>query len=131
MKKSMLLFLICIGFAKMQAATPTTIAGVAYAVKSSEPSLRTPPHDAAQATILSPVSPRVRHLFPVKDVKGLLLTCVAPEIETNPNTDVFSDCTLAPGRTLDDVMHTFIGAIHFIQNEEIQEQADHLKATQK
>jgi hypothetical protein len=54
----------------------------------------------------------------------LLLTCIAPEIDTNPDTDVFHDCTLAPGRTLDDVMHTFIGAIHFVQNQQIKERSE-------
>jgi len=111
-----LLFLACISSAKMQAAAPITAASVSYTVKSREPGLKKQTPDADQATVLSPVSPLVRHLFPVNDAKGLLLTCIAPEIETNPNTDLFSDCTLAPGRTLDDVMHTFIGAIHYIQN---------------
>jgi len=125
-----LLILICVSCAKMQAAAPRTAAGVSE-VKSSEPGLKTQALDAAPATVPSPDPLRARHLFPVNDAKGLLLTCIAPEIETNPNTDLFSDCTLAPGRTLDDVMHTFVGAIHYIQNEEKQEQADQQKATQK
>lgn len=62
-----------------------------------------------------------RHLFPVNDEKGLLLTCVAPEIETNANTDIFNHCTLAPGRTLDDVMHSFIQGIHEEQNQRMKE----------
>jgi hypothetical protein len=60
----------------------------------------------------------------VNDEKGLLLTCIAPEIETNPDTDTFNGCSLAAGRTLDDVMHTFIGAIHHEQNEQLKERAD-------
>jgi hypothetical protein len=100
-------------------------------VKSSEPGLKKQTLDVTPATVRSPVAPHVRHLFPVNDTKGLLLTCIAPEIESNPNTDLFSNCALAPGRTLDDVMHTFIGAIHYIQNEEIQERAEQQKATQK
>jgi hypothetical protein len=42
------------------------------------------------------------------DEKGLLLTCIAPEIDKNADTDIFTDCALAPGRTLDDVMHSFV-----------------------
>ena len=62
--------------------------------------------------------------FQVNDEKGLLLTCIAPQIETNPDTDLFNGCTLAPGRTLDDVMHTFIGAIHFVQNQQMKERSE-------
>jgi hypothetical protein len=65
--------------------------------------------------------------FRVNDQKGLLMTCVAPEIDTNPDTDVFSNCALAPGRTLEDVMHTFIQALHFVQNQQTQQRADWLK----
>jgi len=65
-----------------------------------------------------------RQLFPVQDEKGLLLTCVAPEIETNKDTDIFKDCTLAPGRTLDDVMHSFIGAMHEEQRKHAREQSE-------
>ena len=65
----------------------------------------------------------VRHRFPVIDEQGLLLTCIAPEIEANSETDVFKNCTLAPGRTLDDVMHTFIGAIHAEQRRQAEEHA--------
>ena len=52
------------------------------------------------------------------------MTCTAPEIDTNPDTDVFRDCKLAPGRTLDDVMHTFIQAIHVEENERTKERAE-------
>ncbi len=62
-------------------------------------------------------SPAERHLFPVRDEKGLLLTCVAPELDKNSETDFFKDCTLAPGRTLDDVMHSFVKAIHQEQQQ--------------
>ena len=65
-----------------------------------------------------------RHLFPVNDAKGLLLTCIAPEIETNTDTDLFTDCTLAPGRTLDDVMHSFVAALHYVQKEQMKERAE-------
>jgi hypothetical protein len=44
-------------------------------------------------------------------------------METNSETDVFNNCTLAPGRTLDDVMHSFIRAIHQEQREQLKDQA--------
>jgi hypothetical protein len=66
---------------------------------------------------------RTRHLFQVNDEKGLLLTCIAPDIETNSETDVFKNCALAPGRTLDDLMHSFVRGIHAEQNERLKEQA--------
>lgn len=68
------------------------------------------------------------HVFPVNDEKGLLLTCIAPEIATNPNTDVFEDCTLAPGRTLNEVMHSFVGAMHAEQKQHEQERTNWEKA---
>ena len=57
-----------------------------------------------------------QHFFTVNDEKGLVLTCIAPEIDTNPDTDLFKSCHLAPGRTLDDVMHSFIHGIHYEQS---------------
>ena len=67
-------------------------------------------------------SPEARHLFPVSDEKGLLLSCVAPELDTNRETDDFKNCVLAPGRTLDDVMHSFVRGIH---EEERQLRGEH------
>jgi hypothetical protein len=52
----------------------------------------------------------------VNDVKGLVLTCVALEIDTNADTNLFKSCTLAPSRTLDGGMHTFIQGIHYEQS---------------
>ena len=70
---------------------------------------------------------RIR-VFPVNDEKGLLLTCIAPELATNPNTDMFEDCTLAPGRSLNEVMHSFVGAMHAEQEQHEQERLDWEKA---
>ena len=78
--------------------------------------------DTPPATLSVPGSPAARHLFPVRDEKGLLLTCIAPELDTNKDTDVFNNCSLAPGRTLDDVMHSFIKAFH---QEQRWQAADH------
>jgi hypothetical protein len=73
----------------------------------------------APSSAAAPANPR--HLFTVNDEKGLLLSCVAPEIDTNPDTDLFKSCALAPGRTLDDVMHTFVQGIHTEQSEHKKE----------
>jgi hypothetical protein len=64
------------------------------------------------------------HLFKVSDEKGLVLTCIAPEIDTNADTDVFKSCTLAPGRSLDDVMHIFVQGIHYEQSQHQKERED-------
>jgi hypothetical protein len=64
------------------------------------------------------------HRFPVMDEKGLLLTCIAPELEKDKETDVFKDCSLAPGRTLDDVMHSFVQGIHEEQRLRMKEHSD-------
>jgi len=71
------------------------------------------------------------HLFTVIDEKGLVLTCIAPEIDTNADTDVFKSCTLAPGRTLDDVMHTFVQGIHYEQSEHKKEREEWQKALEE
>ena len=89
--------------------------------------LRTCSTDKAHQAAQTPASRPKGHTFQVNDEKGLLLTCVAPELDTNPDTDIFNSCTLAPGRTLDDVMHTFIQAIHFVQNEQAMERAEWYK----
>ena len=95
----------------------------------SPPSLSTQPRLSSPAPVAASAasSPRAGHTFEVKDEKGLLLTCIAPQIDADPDTDIFNSCSLAQGRTLDDVMHTFIQAIHFVQNEHAKERAELLK----
>jgi hypothetical protein len=100
--------------------SPTPVA----AKQASETATQTQLLKAAPASSPTPDSARKSLAFQVNDVKGLLLTCIAPQLDTDPNTDIFNGCTLAPGRTLDDVMHTFIQAIHFIQNEQLKERAE-------
>jgi len=90
--------------------------------KISEPATQKHLFKSSSAAASAPANPG--HTFAVNDEKGLLLTCIAPEIDSNPDTDAFNSCTLAPGRTLDDVMHTFIGAIHHEQNEQVKERAE-------
>ena len=76
----------------------------------------------AAASTAGPANPG--HFYTVTDVKGLLLTCIAPEMYTNADTDLFKSCTLAPGRTLDDVMHTFIQGVHYEQSQHEKEREE-------
>jgi hypothetical protein len=86
-------------------------------------------NQAAQSPSLRPVTPTQSggspanpdHLFTVNDEKGVVLTCIAPQLEINPDTDLFKSCALAPGRTLDDLMHTFVQGIHYEQSEHQKE----------
>jgi hypothetical protein len=104
---------------------PSAVSPSTGNTKTSEPDtklLKNPAVDSSASSI------RKSHLFPVNNEKGLLLTCVAPDIETNANTDLFEDCTLAPGRTLNDVMHSFVGAMHTVESQRAQERAEWNKA---
>lgn len=116
-----------ITFAAAQTAASTLAPSVVGTTKTPQPAPRTDRLKIAQQAASAPTSSQTRHLFPVKDAKGLLVTCIAPEIDVNPDTDVFQNCMLAPGRTLDDVMHTFIGAIHYVQNQQIKEPSERPK----
>jgi hypothetical protein len=86
------------------------------------------PDFASQAQFLKRTSAAAAHapslLFTVNDEKGTVLTCIAPEIETNADTDVFKNCTLAPGRSLDDVMHIFVRGIHYEQSQHQKEREE-------
>jgi hypothetical protein len=117
MKAHTALLSLAILFALAGAEAGASTSTVAASARVKEVS-KAPP-----ATLSAPDLPTVRHRFPVMDEKGLLLTCIAPEIETNSDTDVFKNCTLAPGRTLDDVMHTFVSAIHAEQRRQAEERA--------
>jgi hypothetical protein len=70
------------------------------------------------------LAPWPEHMFAVNDANGLLLACTAPEIDTDIETDVFNGCTLAPGRTLDDVMHTLVQGNHFERNRHKMEREE-------
>jgi hypothetical protein len=124
-----LLFLGSVSFAQLLSASTTTKPVVS--AKNNPPDSPSQIFKTAPEVAASPDHPLPNHAFPVRDVKGLLLTCIAPEIDSNPDTDLFKSCTLAPGRTLDDVMHTFIGAMHFLQKEAIKESADLSNGSQK
>lgn len=113
---------IAVAAAKAAASPMPSTSGSAK--PGSGPATLTKPLAATPAPEPGSHPPAGDHTFKVNDVKGLLLTCVAPQIDTNPDTDLFNSCALAPGRTLDDVMHTFIQAIHFEQNERAKERAE-------
>jgi hypothetical protein len=111
---------VSITFAAVQAAASSY--GVAR--NSSGPARQAKPVTPTPPPASDSHPPAGDHTFQVNDVKGLLLTCIAPQIDTDPNTDIFNSCALAPGRTLDDVMHTFIQAIHLVQVEQAKERAE-------
>ena len=78
----------------------------------------TPPLKAAPVGNLNPVPlhtapSNIALNFTVADAKGLLLTCAKQQIDTN----TFSGCTLAPGRTLDDLMTSIVRAIRAEQEK--------------
>jgi hypothetical protein len=115
---------VSIAFALARASAATSATTPADAKKNSEPAIqsqlfKTPSNPASNNS-----SPNRGLTFQVNDEKGLLLTCIAPQIETNPDTDIFKSCALAPGRTLDDVMHTFIQGIHYEQDQHQKERAE-------
>jgi len=131
MKAHVVLVSLAVSFALAgaHAAASTTVPASARAGKLPTPVTET--SKATPAALSTADSPTARHLFPVRDEKGLLLTCVAPEMDTNSDTDVFNNCTLAPGRTLDDVMHSFIRGIHAEQHLQVKEQAEPHKGTEE
>ena len=126
MKKLAALLVLAISVALAPAKAPaSTLAPPPVAAKqASDTATQTQLLKAAPTSEPTPDSARKSHAFQVNDLKGLLLPCIAPQLDTDPDTDIFNSCTLAPGRTLDDVMHTFIQAIHFIQNEQQKERAE-------
>jgi hypothetical protein len=131
MKAHVVLVSLAVSFALTgaHAAASTTVLASARAAKPPAPA--TEISKATPAALSTADSSIARHLFPVRDERGLLLTCVAPEMDTNSETDVFNNCTLAPGRTLDDVMHSFIRGIHEEQNQRLKEQAGSQKDTEE
>jgi hypothetical protein len=99
----------------------------ARATMTSEPTTQTRLFKSSPSAASTKGSANTDKTFRVNDEKGLLMTCIAPQIDTNPETDIFNNCALAPGRTLEDVMHTFIQAIHFVQDQQAKERAEWLK----
>ena len=115
---ALLTFAAWVAFSCAKGAANTVTSSSIGAQKNSRSTLQFQPSPE-----LSPAgSPARSHLFPVMDEKGLLLTCIAPEIDRNADTDIFTDCALAPGRTLDDVMHSFVSTIHNEHNQQSKKQ---------
>jgi hypothetical protein len=115
---ALLTFAACLACPCAKGAANTVTSSSVGTLKNSRTTLQ------LQATSeLSPTgSPARSHLFPVRDEKGPLMTCIAPEIDKNADTDIFTDCALAPGRTLNDVMHAFVSTIHYEHNQRSREQ---------
>jgi hypothetical protein len=109
---------------QISASTP---AATSSARKSSVPAPQTQVLEPTPASVSDTAPFKPTHFFTVNDAKGLVLTCIAPEIDSNPDTDVFKSCALAPGRTLDDMMHVFIQGIHYEQSEHKREREEWLK----
>jgi hypothetical protein len=115
----LLAIVVSISFTAAQAAASTLLAK-----KRSEPASQSRLQKVTPAPESSDEALARRHVFKVNDVKGVLLTCIAPQLDTDPDTDTFNSCTLAPGRTLDDVIHTFVQGIHYEQKQQLKERAE-------
>ena len=73
----------------------------------STPLLKAAPADKGNTAPPKIAPSNIALNFTVADAHGLLLTCARQQIDT----DTFSGCTLAPGRTLDDLMTSIVRAI--------------------
>jgi len=94
-------------------------ASVAFSGAQMAASTRiTQPRKAAPTSPLHFASPNTAYNFVVTDESGPLLTCAKQQIDT----DTYSGCTFAPGRTLDDLMTTFIRGIRAEQLKDKAEQ---------
>jgi hypothetical protein len=102
-------------------SAPTLPAATLLGTKTPQPATQPQSLKATPNAVPATGSANPSHLFTVNDEEGLLLTCIAPEIDTNTDTDVFKSCALAPGRTLDDVMHSFVHGIHYEQSQHQKE----------
>ena len=112
---------VCIALVTAQASASVP-AATSSGAKTPGPAPQTLSPKPAPAVPANP-----SHFYTVNDEKGLVLTCVAPELDANPDTVLFKNCTLAPGRTLDDVMHTFIQGIHYEQSQHEKEREEWLR----
>ena len=121
---------VFIAFAAVQTSASTP-APALPGTKTPDSAPQTRPLKPTSAAASATGAANPSHLFTVNDEKGLVLTCIAPEIDTNPDTDLFKSCSLAPGRTLDDVMRTFVQGIHFEQSEHQREREEWQKALEE
>ena len=72
------------------------------------------PGQHSRPSTLNDARPNIVYNFTVTDVQGVLLMCAQQQIDT----DAYSGCTFAPGRTLDDLMTTIIRTIHAEQRKD-------------
>jgi hypothetical protein len=93
---------------------------LAFSARQMAASTGTPqPLKAAAAVNLKPAPsvpaapPSTVLNFTVNDLHGVLLTCAKQQVDT----DTLSGCTLAPGRTLDDLMTSIVQTIRAQQKE--------------
>ena len=121
---------VFITFAVAQTSASTAVPTL-LGTKTPDPAAQTQSLKSTRAATSATSSPNPSHLFTVTDVKGLLLTCIAPEMDGNPDTDVFKSCTLAPGRTLDDAIHTFVQGIHYEQTQHQKEREEWQKSLEE
>jgi hypothetical protein len=80
--------------------------------------IKAPPISKIDSAAAKVAPPNTVLNFSVSDVKGVLLKCAKQEVDT----DTFSGCTLAPGRTLDDLMTSIIRAIRAEQQKDKAEE---------
>jgi hypothetical protein len=106
MKRAATLLALAV-FLAFSAAQMAASTGTTQPVKAAPAgNLNTAPLKAAPSnTVLN---------FTVTDAHGVLLTCAKQQVDT----DTFSGCTLAPGRTLDDLMTSIVQAIRAEQNKD-------------
>jgi hypothetical protein len=91
-----LVIFIAFSAAQMAASTPTA-----------------QPSKTAPAGKLNQVAPNTIFNFAVSDASGVLLTCAKQQRDS----DTFSGCTLAQGRTLDDLMTSIVRTIRAVQQK--------------
>ena len=108
-----------------RAATLLTLAVIlaSSAAQMAASTGTTPPLKAISAgnlntAPLKPVPSNVVLNFSVMDLHGVLLTCAKQQVDT----DTFSGCTLAPGRTLDDLMTSIVQTIRAVQKKSNDEE---------
>jgi hypothetical protein len=76
--------------------------------------LKAAPADNVKPVPPAPVAPPNTILnFTVNDLHGVLLTCAKQQVDTG----TLSGCTLAPGRTLDDLMTSIVQTIRAEQEK--------------
>jgi hypothetical protein len=84
------------------------------ASKGTTPPLKAIPAGNLNTTPHKPVPSNTVLNFAVMDLHGVLLTCAKQQVDT----DTFSGCTLAPGRSLDDLMTSIVQTIHAEQKKD-------------